>query len=155
MALAHTHFAPSRSSSVNECVKYVQYYNDIILCKIMYRCVLYTFQLYMVCADVFWSLGIVIAQHSTDSSSTVGMRRFRALFGATPTVCASLWNPAHDTRPEGTSPVHLLWMLLFLKCYGTEAQTRALVDADEKTVRKWVWAWVQVVADLDIVSNTI
>jgi hypothetical protein len=45
-------------------------------------------------------------------------------------------------------------MLLFLKGYSTEAYNRTLLGADEKTIRKWVWAWVQAVADLDVVSNT-
>jgi len=82
------------------------------------------------------------------------MRRFRELFGATPAVCACLWRRAGDARPQGTCPEHLLWMLLFLKGYSTEAYNRTLLGADEKTIRKWVWAWVQAVADLDVVSNT-
>jgi len=145
-ALAHTYLRPShyQMGNVLKCT--------VIVLIVFKHC---TFLLYMVCADEFWTLGIAIAQHSTDASSGVGMRRFRALFGVTPMVCASIWRHAYDSRPEGTSPVHLLWMLLFLKCYGTEAQTRALVHADEKTVRKWVWAWVDVVAQLDVVSNTI
>lgn len=51
--------------------------------------------------------------------------------------------------------MHLLWTLLFLKTYGKESIMSTIVEADEKTVRKWVWHIAELIADMDndVVSN--
>ena len=48
-------------------------------------------------------------------------RRFKALFGASSEVVATLWNMIDDHNPvEGGQPKHLLWALVHLKVYGSE-----------------------------------
>eukprot|EP00171_Calliarthron_tuberculosum_P003542 IDg3542t1 len=42
-------------------------------------------------------------------------RRFRALFGVSPTVCSLLWSLMCDRHPPKGQPRHLLWSLMFLK----------------------------------------
>jgi hypothetical protein len=53
--------------------------------------------------------------------------------------------------PVHGQPEHLLWCLIFLKQYKTENQNHALVKADEKTIRKWVWIFVDLIANLKVV----
>ncbi|OQR89907.1 hypothetical protein ACHHYP_05951 [Achlya hypogyna] len=60
-----------------------------------------------------------------------------------PHVCHRLWLATIPIRPFDTSPIHLLWMLLFLIGYRTEAEIHALVGTDGKTLRKWLWSWVE------------
>ncbi|KDO22032.1 hypothetical protein SPRG_12241 [Saprolegnia parasitica CBS 223.65] len=106
----------------------------------------------MASIDTFWTLGLAIAKHGLSQSTNIGMRRFRGLFGVGPDVCLKLWDATAQVRPTDTSPVHLLWMLLFLKGYRTEAETHALIGADEKTLRKWLWPWIETVAKLEIID---
>ena len=92
----------------------------------------------MVSTNSFLLLGLALAKHDPARSAAISMRRFRSLFGTTPAVCAELWRRVGDDRPDGTSPAHMLWMLLFLKAYANEAQTRSIIGCDEKSIRKWV-----------------
>lgn len=48
-----------------------------------------------------------------------------------------------------------MWCLLFLKSYATESIIAVTVQADEKTVRKWVWYLITELGDLydDLVSE--
>ena len=64
-----------------------------------------------------------------------------------------IWNRLIGKLPPGSRPVHLLWSLLFLKRYDTEHVNRSLTQADEKTWRKWVWIFVELLANLDVVSE--
>ncbi len=59
-----------------------------------------------------------------------GHRRFRALFGASPSVCCLLWSLLCDTRPLQSKRVHMLWALMFLKVYATEHVHAALAGED-------------------------
>ncbi len=58
-----------------------------------------------------------------------------------------------DVLPEGGPPKHLLWALHFLKVYPLQAPGCAAVGAsggavDPKTHRKWVWAFIDAIAEL-------
>ena len=62
--------------------------------------------------------------------------------------------------PEGSCPKHLLWALHFMKVYPKQSPGCLAVGAsagavDPKTHRKWVWAFIDAVANLDdvVVSN--
>ena len=50
-------------------------------------------------------------------------------------------------------PVHLLWTLMFLKIYSTECVDAGIVNANEKSFRKWVWFLVKEVSKLEFVSS--
>lgn len=65
-------------------------------------------------------------------------RGFPALFGVMRAICAHLWNLLRGKIPDHLNPTHLLWSLMFLKCYLTEYVMSPIVRADGKTIRKWV-----------------
>jgi hypothetical protein len=66
---------------------------------------------------------------------------YRYWFGTSPTITAITWNSLVEsgwTELSGVreaKPKHLLWALMFLKSYGTEAVHSAKVDSDEKSFR--------------------
>ena len=109
-------------------------------------------------AEHFYYIGCTLTHHDASSGSVaVGCRRFRALFGVTHFVCSDVWRRLHESQsmPHGGKPVHLLWACLFLKRYATGSENRAITGADEKTVRKWTWAFIKAIAHLpDIVSTS-
>ena len=88
-----------------------------------------------------------------NSSSIVADRRFRGMFGVSPETCASLWNMIGENAPSRSFPTHLLWALLFLKCYATEHVNSVVAGVDEKTFRKWSWTFVGLLSDMKIVSE--
>lgn len=88
------------------------------------------------------------------SKYNVALRRFKSLFGVTPTVCSVVWNAIKDEAPRGAQPKHLLWCLSFLKEYSTEHNRRSIFKADEKTMREWTWKFVKLLSDLNVVSST-
>jgi len=85
-------------------------------------------------------------------SEKVLRKKYTAFFGTTPFVCSLLWAMLEPCRkmPRGVQPKHLLWALMFLKIYGTEAVNCNLADGvDEKTFRKWAWLFVEGIAALE------
>ena len=83
------------------------------------------------------------------------LRRFKATFGVTPLLCSVLWNWMDDDQklPEGASPIHLLWTLMFLKLYDTEDVLSLICRCDPKTHRKWVWLMLSAIASIDDVVS--
>jgi hypothetical protein len=56
-------------------------------------------------------------------------------------------------RPKKSKPRHLLWTLYFLKVYPREAPGCSAVGGskgaiDPKTFRKWVWLFIERIAEL-------
>jgi uncharacterized membrane protein len=103
---------------------------------------------------------LVMGRHDRYTQHTL-ILWYRYWFGTSPTITAITWNclvesgwtelsGVHEAKPK-----HLLWALMFLKSYGTEAVLSAIVDSDEKTFRKWAWFYVEGIASLHnhIVSN--
>ena len=85
------------------------------------------------------------------------MRIFRKLFGTRLLVVKNLWFRLNklSLHPEGGLPKHLLWVLHFMKAYPLQAQGCAAVDGsggavNPKTYRKWVWAYIEAVSDLEL-----
>jgi hypothetical protein len=86
--------------------------------------------------------------------------RFRAKFGTSPAICAALW---HKLEPEttmlkGARPMHLLWALMLMKIYATEAVLSVIAGGvDESTFRKWSWEFVEAVSYLEssVVSDNL
>jgi hypothetical protein len=89
-------------------------------------------------------------------------RHFREFFGAPIHVVEKVWEliKRESLLPEGGRPKHLLWALHFMKVYPKQSPGCSTVGAsagavDPKTHRKWVWAFIDAVANLDdvVVSN--
>ena len=60
--------------------------------------------------------------------------------------------------PKGVQPFHLLWGLIFMKVYATEAVHCKIVNSpDEKTFRKWSLLFVKEISYLEseIVSLSV
>ncbi len=104
-------------------------------------------------ASVFASAGEKILRKSAVGSVFIADRRFRGLFGATPTVCSRIWALINCTVPAGGVPKHLLWALIFLKVYSTEHVHSALTNIDEKTFRKLFWTFVGLLSRLKVVRT--
>jgi hypothetical protein len=113
--------------------------------------------------EFFEQAGMQLLGRPIHGSEVVRLRRFRSSFGCSPKVVAHIWNtidPYEDKYFEsykGLSPNHLLWSLLFLKVYSTEAQHAVMVAVDEKTFRKWSWLFVEEIASLlpEVVSLSV
>jgi len=103
-------------------------------------------------AASFLSTSEPIMRSTSGLSILVERRRFRAIFGVSPLVCSIVWNKLDGSVCRRARPKHLLWALLFLKVYASEHNNRVLVNADEKSFRKWAWRFVKYVANLRIES---
>ena len=99
-------------------------------------------------AHTFWVAGHIITKHNMEGSIQEGLRRFRALFGCTCVVCAWMWNywVHRNVLPSAARPIHLLYALLVLKVYAIEEVNKSMTGVDEKTFRKWVWIFVDLMA---------
>ena len=84
-------------------------------------------------------------------------QRYKQTFGLSPFLTSVLWyrlvTAAEDTEssyslPLSTQPKHLLWALLFLRIYATEAINANITGSSKKTFRKWSWIVVNAIADL-------
>lgn len=100
--------------------------------------------------SIFWNDGLEYANHKMSNSQLTGLRKFRSFYGIYPEVFSVLWKKI-TTKPVGSEPKHLLWCMLFLKNYNTEHVNCAITKVDEKTFRLWVWRFVELLADLDVV----
>ena len=89
-------------------------------------------------------------------NSNVGeqLRIFKAHFGLSPLVVAAVWNKLHDEAllPDKSTPVHLIWTLLFLKLYNTAAVLSTMCGTTAKTYRQWVWKMMDALESLPVVS---
>ena len=99
----------------------------------------------------FMSLGREIISHPGRRNRLGELRAFRSHFGTVPVRCCLIWNmlrACDEARAilNGALPKHLLWALMFLKLYGTEATLCGKAKCDEKTFRKWSWKFVQAIA---------
>ena len=101
----------------------------------------------------FYREGCVITRHNIEGSVDTGLRRFREHFYATPIVCSILWNMMTEKQmhPNGATVKCMLCALLFLKCYNTETVNSGTMNLDEKTVRKWQWIYIDLIAGLRLV----
>ena len=98
-----------------------------------------------------------------DAAASTEIRAFRETFGTSLLIVSKVWSMLweEDVLPEGGRPKHLLWALHFLKVYPLQTPGCAAVGAsggavDPKTHRKWVWAFIDAIAELvdEVVSLT-
>ena len=89
-------------------------------------------------------------------------RRFRELFGARMEIVVHIWVMMDDDGllPEKSRPKHLLWTLYFMKVYPRQAPGCSAVGGsggaiDPKTMRKWVWLFIERIGELadEVVSK--
>ena len=75
---------------------------------------------------------------------------FKSHFGVTPFVCRCIWVllMRHDLKPEGGTPIHLLWALLFMKLYSSAKVLASMAGCCKKTYMKWTWRFVLSIASL-------
>lgn len=91
-------------------------------------------------------------------SHTTLTRRFISHFGVSPRHCAILWCVAEQDLLQADSlceEKHLLWTLNVLKTDETEHVLKGRWRADEKTIRKWLYICLNVIARLGLVSVCI
>ena len=105
-------------------------------------------------ADLFGAHIQLYAKKALQNHKFLSHRQFLSLFGATPRIVASIWRKIRreELLPTGGTPVHLLWLLAFLKVYGTEPQLALLFHTTRKMFRDWVWKFVDAIYYLDVVS---
>jgi hypothetical protein len=98
-----------------------------------------------------------VIHRSPALSRSINRRRFRANLGCSSRVCSYVWNRivAKGILPKGFLPTHLLWTLVFLKLYCCETILAILCGCDEKTLRKWVWKGVDLLGQLNLVSQNV
>ena len=127
-----------------------------------------------VAEEEFELIGMTMLRRSVDGSAKTLSRRFIGNFGCLPQTCATLWSrclaSGHESfmteveclktlKLKGTNkkliknyppykPKHLLWALNFLKNYAKEAEKLLLGNESEKTMREWIWRFVEVIAAL-------
>ena len=106
----------------------------------------------MVAID-FGVLGDDIFKRAHGLSHVVRIRRFSALFGATPIACNRAWKMIENYLPPGCLPKHLLWAMIFIKIYATEHVNATITESDEKTFRKWVWIILNSSSNLKLVCS--
>ena len=88
-------------------------------------------------------------------------RHFREFFGTSVVVVEKVWTllERDSLLPEKCDPKHLLWALHFMKVYPKQSSGCSSVGAsdgavDPKTHKKWVWAFIEAIAELvDVVVS--
>lgn len=140
------------TSSCNSHTRKFRFHVTIL---IKHYCLLVEVSLYlsMEMNDVaFLKLGNVYTDTKSTLSQYVALRRFKSFFGVTPQVCSLICKEVEQAVPSGGQPKHLLWCLCFLKQYSVEHNRRAIFHADEKTIRKWTWIFVELLSELNVVK---
>jgi hypothetical protein len=110
---------------------------------------------FLVLGSQLWLRGNKLARNKL---SGVSMRRYREMFGCSPFLCSVIWEYLIDggqlvAATRGIRSEHLLWALMFLKLYQTEAVSALVCRCDEKTYRKWIWIVIRALADVDVVRH--
>ncbi len=88
---------------------------------------------------------------------------FCEFFGMIVRVVKIIWElvVCNKLQSRGDHPEYLLWMLFFMKVYPKQGSGCLVVGAsagavNPKTLRKWVWAFIEAIAKLvDVVVSNI
>ena len=99
----------------------------------------------------FLLLGSTMVNIKLTGSKKIRQRQFSSWFGIDSAMCSHVWemiqSKGQPTVPKA-KPIHLLWMLLFVKGYCKEHINAQIAKVDEKTFRKWSWIMIERVASL-------
>ena len=89
------------------------------------------------------------------STENVNRRRFKAWYGIDWKLMSVVWQllwkigwMRENIKKRKPDPTHLLWALSFLKEYNIEDVHAADVGVEAKTFRKWVWLYIEGIAEL-------
>ena len=80
------------------------------------------------------------------SNPRILLRRSMASFGLSLTCCELTWNLISHVVPRAGRLKHMLWAFYFLKTYESEHVACNVLRVDEKTYRKWIWIFVDLLA---------
>jgi len=96
-----------------------------------------------------------IVQRRINIDTPWGKRQFVSMFGCTLDIVMVVWKKLvlHEMLPNDAKVKHLLWCLSFLKVYGSEYVMSSMFRCTEKTMRKWVWLFIDKLSSLEIVST--
>lgn len=97
----------------------------------------------------FCALGFTIIGNANVLSVPNFIRRYKALFGVSPLLASTLWDLLSLHVPSKEMLLHLFWALLRLNTYATDRVCVALVKVNLNTFRKWSWALVCALAELN------
>ena len=83
----------------------------------------------------FFAIGMRIIYGESNSllHSSANIAKFKSFYGASPQVYKSIWT-LHKPNSFDFQANHMLWGLLLLKCYNTEAVNAALIETSEKNL---------------------
>jgi len=104
------------------------------------------------------SIAESIVGHGCSGRVAWQLRMFKAHFGVSPFIATCLWNHMVDERTlpvMEARPTHLLWALMFIKLYSTEAAMSRICGTTAKTFRQRVWDMLRSIATLDLVRFAI
>jgi hypothetical protein len=102
----------------------------------------------------FAELGFRMIGCKTRGTAKTRARRFKAHFGLEPGIAAEIWRELYwsgwlryaGLRPN---PNHLLFALVFLRCYCVEEIHATLCKTNVRTFRRWAWFYAEGIANLD------
>ena len=79
--------------------------------------------------------------------------RFRGYFGVSAEVAVQVWDMMgeHNCLPHDPKFLHFLWALAFMRLYPTndKALSTSLGGSDPKTIRKYIWPFINSIFELD------
>lgn len=75
-------------------------------------------------------------------------------YAVSPFICSEIWKQIKPHGDAGIEPKHLLWTLHYLKTYESETKYEVL-KSSEKTIRKWIWHVMKLIAELDVVNKSL
>ena len=107
----------------------------------------------------FITLAAFVTHRKDNYDTNAAKAQFRLSFGVSADLTSILWGVIvmeHIHKFDvAVKPVHLLWTLLFLKQYMTGQMQEAVIGKTRKTIMKYVWAVVAVMAGManDMVSH--
>ncbi|CAB9519620.1 unknown protein [Seminavis robusta] len=115
-----------------------------------------------------WSYKVVNGETLLDCTEATGLtaravnhetyrynRTFRGCFGVAPHLAAELWNMLDDADPMSDIRwvTYFLATLMFLRTYTVTPVLAMIFMKDEKTIRHWVWVFIEKLATLDLVRQ--
>ncbi len=83
-------------------------------------------------ADFFLNYGMALIRRANIGSTEIKLRRYKAFYGASPSVSSLLWSKLREILPSDCKKEHLFRALNFLRTYSTEAVRAALFGVDKK-----------------------
>ena len=103
-------------------------------------------------ALAFITLAASITNRKRNFNSAAADTEFKEIFGVAAEVCSYVWAYLllHHTFEITPTPMHFLWTLVFLRQYPTERLLSSLLEADEKTIRKYAWPIIDALAEMAI-----